>query len=141
MRKKTKDFRFVSDYKKIIIGVGIGMAVSISLSAILAIFINNQYLQIESAAYFPIVVQFLSVFIGAYIAGRGAGEGAVATCGVTSGVMLVVQMCLGVLFFDGISGNLLWGILGCIGGMIAAILVCKRPKKSHSRGRKRSRFC
>ncbi len=141
MRKKTKDVRVISDYKKIMIGAGIGMATSILLSAVLAIFINNQYLQIKSAAYFPIVVQFVSVFIGAYIAGRGAGENAIATCTVTSLVIFVVQICLGVLLFDGISGNLLWGVLGCVGGMIAAILVCKRPKKSHSRGRKRARFC
>ena len=141
MRKKTKDVRVISDYKKIMIGAGIGMAASILLSAVLAIFINNQYLQIKSTAYFPIVVQFMSVFIGAYIAGRGVGENVIATCSVTSLVIFVVQICLGVLLFDGISGNFLWGVLGCVGGMIAAILVCKRPKKSHSRGRKRARFC
>ena len=141
MRKKTKDIRIVSTYKKIIIGVGIGMAVSILLSAILAVFIHKQYLQVESAAYFPIVVQFLSIFIGAYVAGREAGEGTIAICCITSAVMFIVQICLGVLFFDGISGSLLWGAFGCIGGTIAAILICKRPRKTHSRGRRKARFC
>jgi hypothetical protein len=131
----------VPDYKKIIIGTGFGIAVSLSLSAVLAIFINNQYLQIGTAAYFPVVVQFLSAFIGAYIAGRGAGESALVSCAVTSAAIFVLQICFGVLFFDGLASNLLWGVLGCIGGMTVAFLVCKRTKKSHSKGRKRSRFC
>lgn len=141
MKKKIKDVRVVSNYKTIIIGAGTGIAISVAISAILAIFILNEYFEITSAVYFPLVVQFISSFVGALVAGKGAGERITGPCAIASALTLTLQICFGVLLFDGVAGNILWGALGCLIGFIAAISICKRPKKMRNRGKKRARFC
>lgn len=103
------------------------------------IFILNEYLDMNMLEVLAIGIHFLCAFFGSLVAGLSAYEKKwMAVCGGT-GIYFVIMNSIGILFFDGVSGRFLGGLIACVVGALAAIVLLNREKKTVKRKRKAMR--
>lgn len=120
------------------LGVCVTVIVTLSLSALAAIFISNEYLQITGMQYIAFLIQLVSVFLGSLLAGKTITERRLLACSAVGGVYFLSLVGLALLFFDGVSGSILYGLIGCVIGCGGALLLCTRVKnRSGSKKRRR----
>ena len=110
------------------------------LSFTVALCIHNEYLSIESKAYLMPMVQFFCVLIGGVFAGKTATNNAVVACAVSGVSNLLLCLCFALLFFDGLSGNVIVSLTMTIIATMCAIFVCSRKKKAAHGKRGRTRY-
>lgn len=125
-----------------IIGLSTGMLatilVSLFLSAIAGIFIQNEYLGIELVTVMAIIIQGISVLVGALIAGIHAPEKKVISCVVIGTVYYLMLVGCTLLLFDGLSSAAIISLLVCAAAVLLSILLCiKRERRTHTTKRRR----
>ena len=110
------------------IGFAISSVVTFCLVAISALFIFNEYFSIYLIPVLAMIIQFISVFIGCYLAGIITKDKKAPVCFAVTGVYYLLLVATCVLLFNGLSGNVFAGLIGCAAGCGLAILLCTKEK-------------
>jgi len=121
-------------YWSVTIGVLQAVAISVLTAALGAVFIDNESIQINAIPIITIIAWFISSFLCAVFSGyTGEGRWALRS-GIATGIYYLIMMSVGILVFDGLSGNVLYGfITGIAGFLIAMVLLVRKQKKSINR--------
>lgn len=119
------------------IGLGFSLAVTILGVCIGAILISNEYLKPQGIIYLSIIIQFISSLVGALFAGKISAEKKVIASGLAAISYFCVLVGVAILVFDGIKGGFIAGIVACLVGSGAAIMLCNRAKIRPKRKRRR----
>lgn len=122
--------------KACVLGSSVNVLLLIVLAMVSAIFISNEYFEMEAGGYLAGISQFLASFIGCLIAGKLVKERKAITCAAAAGGCLLIQLAAAILFFNGISGDFLLCLLPMLAACGCAILLCANRKK-HSGSKKR----
>ena len=121
----------------------IGFLASIVLSTILILLIPigilKEMFDMATAGFLVVAVQFISSFVGSYIAGKRRKENPAAAIGGGIGAYLVLLLCAGLLFFEGLSNSLLPGILAVISGAVLGFFLVIRKKDTGKRRKRHHR--
>lgn len=121
------------------IGIAVSLLVTVLIAWVTAIFISNEYFEINTIVFAAIVSQFLATFIGAFLVGKITDNNKMLTCCLAGGLYYLLLIGTAMLFFDGISGKLFVGLISCALGCFAGILTSSRQKKRSGRTRKGKR--
>lgn len=135
--KKTKlSAAGLSISKACLLGAGITTILLILFAMVAALLISNEHIDFNASGYLAGVAQFVAAFIGCLIVGKLIKEGTVAACAIVASVCIFVQLAAAILFFGGISGRFIPGILANLAGCGGAILLSV-GKKNRSISKKR----
>ncbi len=111
----------------VLVGALIGIAACITIMLIMgavgAWMINSERLDLTNMNWLKIVIQVLSAFVGTLIALTLVKEKLAIITGMIVAGVLVILICIAMLFFDGISGNILTGVISISSGSAAACLL------------------
>lgn len=121
-----------------IYGLILALIVAMALSLIAALFITNEYLDITTSQFLTTITHLIAVFSGSLLTGEIMSDKKIPSVGVVCAGYIFTMVCLAILVFDGVSGNVFAGIAASIGGSVSAILLCTRRKmRFRGRGYKR----
>ena len=134
--KKVYD-RNVSVISAGFVGAGIGLVFAVISLFILAYLAIREFVSLENASIIVPGIQFASALLCALSASKLTKNQAFTAILWGIGMLIITLLCSALLFFDGISGSVIYGILAILaGGVIALLLI--RGKKTTKRKRSRS---
>ena len=119
------------------IGLGTSTVLTILCASIGALLIYNEYLKPQTMIYVSTIIQFVATFAGALTAGKLAGENILPICALVGVSYFAVLFAVALLFFEGIAGGVVWGILACSVGIGGAIMLCVKQKTPRRRKNRR----
>lgn len=122
------------------IGGSICMLLSVLTALVGTILIENSYIELQSAKYVITVGQALSVFTGCFIAGKIAEQKNMLACAIAAGVYYLVLAAIAILFFDGITGQFLRGLIAVAVGAGGSVFALNRRKTTRKRKKAVLRF-
>lgn len=137
MKRKT----YIGNYSlmgSVATGAALGLLITLLLVGVAAIFINNEYLRIESNRLIGSLIQFLSAASGGVWGVITAGKKKSLAClGAVSGYYMMLLLTA-LLLFDGIGGMVITG-LACVtaGGVCSILLTNSRQNEGNKRKRRR----
>ena len=124
-----------------LIGCALALVLTIVGSMLGAVFINNEYLDINVNGVLGIVIRFLSVFLGAVLAGKLTDESKMLCCMVVAGAYFAILCGSSLLFFEGIGVQLFAGFLTCLAACVGGILLSTKAKTRVKHKRRGRRSC
>ena len=141
MQKAKRGIRKMTQVSSCAVGAGAALLGGVALVSIGTLCISNEYFTLQNLGAISVVVQFLTALIGCVIAGSVSENNQIASCAITAGTIFLTLLCVGILFFDGVSGTVLAGAFAVILGFAVSLLIVLRKKKRSTRRtiRKRSR--
>lgn len=117
----------------------IGLAAAFCLCAIaimiVPIFILEDFAEPKSLSIITPVIQLISSFFGANIAGLLINDKKWMTASTCSALLCILLICIGMLFFEGDPNMLLSGFISCAIGAFCSIVLLNRKKKSTKKKR------
>ena len=122
---KQNDFKV----KHIIIGVVLAIILTILMSAISAIFLDNESIGLNLIPYISVIIWLVSGFVSAFCAGY-AGEGNwILRSIIATGIYYVILLGVGILLFDGVDGDVVVGLIAGVIGFVLALFAISRKRK------------
>lgn len=137
--KRTKLYK-LSWISSAAIGGLVCMLLSILTALIGTILIENSYIELQSGKYVITVGQALSAFAGCFLAGKIAEQKNMLACATAAGVYYLVLAAIAILFFDGITGQFLRGLIAVAVGVGGSVFVLNRRKTTRKRKKTVRRF-
>lgn len=122
------------------IGVLVAFGIMCLFALISAICISNEYSSVNAIPYFAFFAQFVGVLLGCVLTGKLATDQKTLACLITVCGLLFLQLCSALLFFDGISGSVVGGLIVSALGTLVAILIGNRDKKKTAATRRRKHY-
>ena len=114
-----------------LLSAGVSVLVGAVLLGIEASMISNGSIKMEQSVIINVPVQFLALFLGCTSAGLMAKDGHMLSCVATVLITYFILLCITILFFDGVFGNvLLEGGAGLVGSAVAIWLQFKKKSRS-----------
>ncbi len=113
--------------------------IAMLLAALCTIFIENEYLNIDSVNILAIVVQLIATTVGVLIAGKIGKTNAFVQCIMTCGCYIALLLITAILFFDGVGELVLPNLLAVLAGGGIAIFLSTRRKIVVKRKKRRVR--
>lgn len=123
---------------QIIIGAGVALVFSAIVILVGPIFVLNESIKPTSIKIIAIITQVIGALVGGLIVGVDRKEGKVAAVLSVLSFYVVLVSC-GMLFFCGNFVNAIFGFISCAVGMICALFLQMRKKKSTNRKRMKHR--
>lgn len=137
---KTKNLRInKSLITTSVIGGIVTFAVNILLILGAALCISNEYFNAKDIQFVAPIIQFISAFIGIMVAGKSAKESPVMSCLLTGCGCFILELCIALLFFDGISNGFWGGLIATTFAVLIALYLCNKNKKRSISRKKRTR--
>ena len=136
--KTTIKFTFLQSS---IIGLLISLTVMMSMICIGAIFIQNEYISIDSVGIIAMVINFLAPSCGMIIAGKLQKGREAVTAGVAAIMYSILLICNGMLFFKGLSASIFGGLITVAAAYISAYFLLNSTKNRHRHKRKNRPSC
>lgn len=141
MRKGKLPTAGLSIYRACLLGICVSIGILLLLAMVATLMISKEKIDISASCYLAGVAQFIATFAGCLIAGKVTKEGTAVACSIVAGACVFVQMAAAILFFGGISGNFVPGLIASLAGFGGAILLCisknnrsiSKKRKVHSR--------
>lgn len=124
MKKIKQSSAGLSMSNACLLGAGISVTLLLLLALIMSLLISNEYVDISMSVYLAGIAQFIATLIGCIIVGKLMKEGTVLACIIVAGACIFVQFAAAILFFGGISGRFVPGMLANLAGCGSAILLC-----------------
>lgn len=121
-----------------LVGITISMITAIILTAIMTIFINNEYIDIKLYRLIAAITHFVSVFMGVYLTLLLLKPPYYVAI-IISSVVYVFALCTSLLFFEGLSVNAAIALIPYGIGSILAVLLDKKGRSRHSKRHCRTR--
>lgn len=120
--------------------IGLIAAIGITLlsSLLLPAEILKEVIKYETALILVPIVMFLSSFAGAMVAGKIAKDNGNAAIGIAIGLYILILVCCGFLFFDGMSQKAITGLFAILlGGGASLYLSNIKINQKRRKGRHR----
>ena len=137
---KTKNnWSNLSTLKIYLLGVACIVLVALLITIVFAVFITNEYLDITKEDFLAVITQFISVFLGTFVAGKITQEKKLMICGAVTATCMLAYTSIGILFFDGIGSGLVSGLIATVLGFACAFALCNKAKKATGSRRRRSK--
>lgn len=133
---KTKNLKIMGSS----VGLLAAMLVTLFLSAIAGIFIQNEYIIMEMVTVMAIIIQGLSVLVGALIAGILTPEKKIISCVVIGIVYYLGLAGCSLLLFDGLNSEAFSSLLTCAAAVFCAVLLCTRGERRTHTTKIRKRY-
>lgn len=111
--------------------------VALVLTIISAVFIDNEYLSIDSIKYIVGIIQFIAVYACFIISSACSGKSKVVSGLVAVGVILLLEICMALLFFEGDMIGFFRNMIISAVSVAAAIATVSYKKKPQFRKQKR----
>lgn len=124
--------------KACVLGTVLAIVVTFLLAMFAALLISGGYSELKTSQYSAPFIICISVFVGSLIAGKTVAHRRLLSCVAVGGIFLILQSCIALLFFDGISGAFFVGLVSCLIGCGISVFLCAAEKK-HSGGNKKRR--
>lgn len=134
---KTKNLKIMGSS----VGLLAAMLVTLFLSAIAGIFIQNEYINMDTLTVMTKIIQGLSVLVGALIAGVLIPEKKIISCVVIGMVYYLVLAGCSLLLFDGLNSGAISSLLSCATAVFLAVLLCTKGKRRTHTTKIRKRYC
>ncbi len=115
------------------------VGISAVLSLIAPMLVINNILNEASIGIASILIHIISTMIGTLIAGVMAHKFKTLTMCLSGGVYYLFMLSAAMLFFDGITHNVLYGLLACSVGTLLSLLVLKKKTRTIRRKVRRHR--
>ena len=136
--KKTKFTSMqMSLIKSGLIGATISILLIIVLSLLSAMVINKNVIELDNSKIIAWAIVFLSCFTGSALAGKLSKGNKIASSGIVCAIVLIIQLAVAILLFDGIYNNIFVGILPVLAGFGCAILLKFKGKSQLSTKKRR----
>ena len=135
--RKNKVTAGVTEIKAIGLGVLTEVLVTMVLLAVSAICISREYLSISTTNLLAVVTQFVCCLTGQIVAGKSRKEGAVKTISIVGATLCILQLCVALAVYDGVSSCYWYLLLAAIAATGCSILLCTRRKNGGKSRRKR----
>lgn len=135
--KKYKTMTGVSEIRAIGIGVLAEVLLMLLLLGMYAICISNEYFSINAIGCLVVGAQFVSSLFGQMAAVKSRKDGAIRVICVVGAVLCVLQLCLALVVFDGLSVLYLYLLLATVAATASGILLSKKRKSGVKSRRKR----
>lgn len=123
-----------------VIGGAIAVLLTALQSGIVSVFILNGYLDINILGIVALIIQLISAFFGVMIGVKITANNKILAGAFTAAGYYLVLLCCGLLFFDGIKGSALIGLISCAIGYLLALLLNSKGKTSRHRTRTRRQY-
>lgn len=133
---KTKSIR-LGPVWTYIAGVGLVVLITLLLSGIGAILMQNEYIDIKYAGILGMLIQFFSTFTGVFVASKMGPDNKIMICSVVAVAYIVVAVCCALLFFEGVSGTVIAGVISCGTGSVLGIFLDHKGKNGRKRAKRR----
>ena len=137
MKSTNKKRNDISIVPACLVGISVSWAITIILLCIGAIFIINEYIDTGVSGLVATLIVFLSVAIACYITKMADQNNSITNVFIVCGSYILSLVICGLLFFDGIKGNLIFGVLSAALGALLAIFVGNKGKRTTKRRKRR----
>ena len=125
----------------VLIGLCTSFGITLVLSALLAVCVINEYLNINTIPAAAFIIWLISAFVGALLTYKiGKGKPVLAAA-ITSLGYFLLPVFIALLFYDGITSGILGGLIGCTAGCFLAILLGVYMLKPVKKRGRRVRSC
>ena len=124
----------------VLIGIGVALLVT-TIGCLLGSFcILNEYFGITFVRYLGIAILFLASLIGTYLAGVIHKEKRIITCAIVVAAYCLLNICFGMLIFNGVGDNALLGIPACFVGGLGGLILNNAKGTGKFRGIRRKDY-
>jgi len=121
------------------IGVALSIILTILLSVLTAIFISNEYFDINIRNVAAIVIQGIAALAGTYLTNRLTHDGKGMASIFCAAAYYVLLLFVSILLFDGISSLFLSGLISCTVGGAIAIMLTNTTKNKYKHKKRTAR--
>ncbi len=121
-------------------GTVLSIALTVVLSMLTAIFISNEYFDINIKSTAAIIIQGIAALAGSYLAYRLSSEGKGIASVCCAAVYYVMLLSTSIMLYDGVSTCFWVGMISCAVGSLLAILLINTAKKTHKQRRRVKRY-
>lgn len=109
------------------IGVVASLCTSLLFSLIIPVLILNGTITLQTESFIAPVVMAISSLLGAAVSAALTKDSKLRVIAMVAGIYFVLLLCCALLFYDGISKNILTGFITVVAGSaIAFYLTAKR---------------
>ena len=112
--------------KRVLLGLILSAVSAILLAALATVFLDNESMQIDMIPYISFAIWIITSFLGAFVSGWAGEEKMFLRSVITSAAFYIIFLASGILVFDGIGSDALYGFLGCLIGLVAAVFLNAR---------------
>lgn len=116
-----------------IIGTLSAVGVSVFVMLVQPFLIFGEYLKPDSIQILATATQLIAVFAGTFIAISIVNDKRYIVAALCSGIFILILLCTGLLFFDGLTSWAIAGVLGSVTGAGCAVLLRQRKKGAKNR--------
>lgn len=113
------------------IGIALSVIITVILSMLTAIFISNEYWDININKIAAIVIQVVAAFAGSYLTNRLVPEGQGSGVIICASIYYVILLCISMLVYDGLSPTFWHGLISCAVGCILSFLLVNTTNNKH----------
>ena len=123
-----------------LLGLLVSWAITVLMLCVGAIFITNEYIEINLADVLSVIIVFLSSLIGCLSAKISDKSNALMNIILISVSYIMSLIITGMLFFDGIIGRVFVEILAVFSGALIVLLFGNKDKKAASIKKRRKAY-
>lgn len=127
--------------KEYVIAVVLGFLTIFGLSTLVAVFIHNEYLDMDAQQWTAPIVQLISALICGLVVGRLSDDHRLFIFIVAPSVMVALQAIAGMLLFEHFSNSWIWSMIASFGGGGAAAYLCKKTKRQRYKRKMKTQIC
>lgn len=120
-----------------IVGAVAGLVIGIGLSAIGALFIANEYFEMDSMNILTYIIQLISSFTGTLLAANRSKGKELLAGGMASGCYFAILLLTAMLFCEGVGDGAYLSLVAILVGGVSAIMLCIRRTNGNSKRKRR----
>ncbi len=136
----SKVVKKISFTHSCLVGIIVSAAITILLVCIGALFIQNEYISINSITIIGMIIEFIAAFFGLFLTGKMQKGREEAAMGITAGAYCTLLLCVGMLLFDGLSVAFFGGLTAVTGAYVMTLFLLKSTKNRQNHKRKNRRY-
>ena len=121
------------DFKALAIGLGVGYSTALLLLVVSVICISNEYFSMNSFNIIAPIIQFLCVALESLVIGKLTHSKAESSILLGGGIFYLLQLCLALLFFEGLTGAFWPQIVATVLACGCGVLVVRTGKSTYRR--------
>lgn len=141
MQKVRRSAKEVTIITACLFGVGLAILTSVLFAMLIAAMISGEYIELNFSQYTAPLAIFIAVTLGSLTAAKLVDKKRAQVCIAVSGVFVLLQCCVALLFFDGISSAFFVGFISCLVACAVSVFlsVAEKKRAKSLRNRKRNR--
>lgn len=130
-RINNRSNRESDSVKSILLGILLGVIVQLMVSAIISYMITKEIMPIDAVKIVVKITMFAAALLGAYVSSKSSGTNKLFTCSLFAFCFAGLQIVFGMLFFDGLSTDVIWNVAAIALGTAVCFFLELLPKKKN----------